>query len=245
MPLTGGLAGTALRERFRAKWVKLRTPALWQLIRRVSNEGWTYLPDVALLDLIDAVRAVEAARVPGMIVEAGCALGGSAIVLAACKQDARPMCVYDSFEGMPPPTDRDGADVLARYEEITAGRSAGLQGKEYYGYEPNLRDLVINNFVACGITPAEKVVRFIPGWYETTLRPSEPIALAHIDCDWYDSVRTCLERLTPHLSSGGRLIIDDYEHYSGCRQAVDDFFEGARRAEYQFRLRSRLQITRL
>jgi asparagine synthase (glutamine-hydrolysing) len=51
------------------------------------------------------------------------------------------------------------------------------------------------------------------------------VAFAHIDCDWYDSVKTSLERITPNLSSGGILVIDDYYAYSGCKKAVDEFLE--------------------
>jgi hypothetical protein len=36
-------------------------------------------------------------------------------------------------------------------------------------------------------------------------------------------VMTCLRRIGPHLVPGGRLVIDDYYSYSGCRQAVDRF----------------------
>jgi asparagine synthase (glutamine-hydrolysing) len=65
------------------------------------------------------------------------------------------------------------------------------------------------------------------GAFEETLHPAGPIALAHIDSDWYESVRTCLVRLGPRIGPGGMIVLDDYEDYGGCRQAVDEFLAQA------------------
>ena len=77
-----------------------------------------------------------------------------------------------------------------------------------------------------------------------TLHPAAPVALAHIDGDWYRSVLTCLERIWPWLIVGGVLVIDDYDSWSGCRCAVNDYFAG-RIAEYRFERRARLHIVKL
>ena len=71
---------------------------------------------------------------------------------------------------------------------------------------------------------------------------SYPVALAHLDCDWYESLMTCLEQIEPHLIPGGRFVIDDYYNWSGCTRAVDEFFSG--RAAYQFVHKSRLHIVK-
>lgn len=55
-----------------------------------------------------------------------------------------------------------------------------------------------------------------------TLHPDGPIALAHIDCDWYEPVKVCLQRITPSLTYGARVIIDDYFDYGGTQKAVDE-----------------------
>jgi asparagine synthase (glutamine-hydrolysing) len=59
-----------------------------------------------------------------------------------------------------------------------------------------------------------------------------PIALAHIDCDWYDPVRFCLHAVADKVSEGGIVIIDDYNDWGGCRKAVDEFI--AERSDYLF-----------
>jgi O-methyltransferase len=50
------------------------------------------------------------------------------------------------------------------------------------------------------------------------------IALLRRDRDFYESTRHELAHLYPRLSSGGVLIIDDYGHWQGARQAVDEYF---------------------
>ena len=55
-------------------------------------------------------------------------------------------------------------------------------------------------------------------------RPDAGIALLRLDTDWYASTHHELTHLYPLLSSRGVLIIDDYGHWQGCREAVDDYF---------------------
>jgi len=47
-----------------------------------------------------------------------------------------------------------------------------------------------------------------------------------LDTDWYESTRHELEYLYPLLSPGGVLLIDDYGYWSGCKEAVDEYFSG-------------------
>ena len=185
---------------------------------------------------------IERDHVPGVIVETGCALGGSSIVIAASKAHERRLDVYDVFGQIPPPTGKDGADVHARYNVIASGRSTGIGGDRYYGYEHDLLAKVRANFETLGLSPEEHNVHFTQGLYGDTLHPSGPIAFAHIDCDWYDSVMTCLLRIVPLLAPGGRMVIDDYFSYSGCRAAVWDYFR-PRMDGYKFVYGPRLLIT--
>jgi hypothetical protein len=177
-----------------------------------------------------------------VIVEAGTALGGSAIVMAAAKAQDRPMKVYDVFGMIPPPGARDGEDVHRRYETIRAGASRGLGGDSYYGYRGDLVPEVTDNFARHGLAIEEYNVELIRGLFQDTIKLDEPVALAHLDGDWYESTMTCLTRLTPLLSVGGRLVIDDYDAWSGCRTAVDDYF--AARPGFRFERRGRLHIVR-
>lgn len=82
----------------------------------------------------------------------------------------------------------------------------------------------------------------IEGLFEDTIRPSTPVALAHIDGDWYESVKVCLERIWPALPPGGVMVVDDYDAWSGCRTAVDEFLSG--RPDCRVERWSRLHLIR-
>jgi hypothetical protein len=65
----------------------------------------------------------------------------------------------------------------------------------------------------------------VKGLFQDTLPSSNigPIALLHIDGDWYESVRVCLEELYGQVSPGGIIQFDDYGYWQGARKAVDEF----------------------
>jgi predicted O-methyltransferase YrrM len=213
------------------------------VIEAVRRDSLTYLSEAALSDLRDQVRRLERGRAPGVLIEAGCALGGSAIVMAATKSPSRPLYVYDVFGMIPAPSTKDGEDVHARYEVIRSGRSPGIGGATYYGYEADLEAKVADNFRRHGVPLHENDVHLVKGLFQDTLHIDDHVALAHIDADWYESVMTCLTRIAPRLISGGVLVIDDYDDWSGCRTAVDEYFAD-RRTEFEFIRRSRLHIVR-
>lgn len=193
-------------------------------VLQAKLDNLTYLSRKDLMNLYRAVRDVEQAGVPGIFVETGCALGGSSIAIGTAKSKQRPFRVYDAFGMIPPPSDKDDADVHARYEEIKSGQSKGLGKDTYYGYVENLQEVVASNLARYGLPVDEHRIRLIKGYFEDTLYITEPVAFAHIDCDWYASVMTCLLQLAPNLSPGGVMVFDDYSDWSGCRVAVDEYF---------------------
>lgn len=197
----------------------------------------------ALLELQEAVARIEERVVPGIIIEAGVARGGSAIVLAAARRTPRPIYLYDTFEGLPAPGEADGLAAHQRYRAIRSGQAEGRRRQPYYGYDKDLQQSVERALAHFGLSPTKSHIHFVRGLYRDTLYPPAAVALAHLDCDWYDSVKTCLERITPFLSPGGALIVDDYDYWSGCRRAVDEFFAD-RRDRFLFIRRSRLHIIR-
>lgn len=213
------------------------------IINSVIADSLTYLEESALRDLYELVKSIEQKNGAGILIEAGCALGGSAIVIAAAKSKNRTFNVYDVFGMIPQPSDKDDADVHERYKVIADGQSEGIGNNKYYGYEENLYDKVKDNFRTHGIDVDLNNVNLIKGLFQNTIEIDERVAMAHIDGDWYESVTTCLERIEPHLVQGGVLVIDDYDAWSGCRKAVDDYFRD-KREFYDFIKKSRLHIVR-
>jgi hypothetical protein len=213
-----------------------------EAIARARAEHLTYLKPDNLRELAAVVVELEQDGRPGLIVEAGAARGGSAIVLAAAKAAERPMKVYDVFGMIPPPGERDGEDVHERYETIARGAARGVGGDTYYGYRDDLYREVTESFGRLGVPPAEHNVELVQGLFEDTIDLDEPVAFAHLDGDWYESTMTCLVRIAPLLVPGGRIVLDDYFKWSGCRTAVDEYFAG--RDGFTFEQRARLHVIR-
>ena len=223
--------------------IYIRDKETYAVIRRVRREKLTYLEHNALMDLYNRMRQVERENRSGIVVEAGCALGGSSLVIAAAKSQARPFKIYDAFETIPPPSDHDGPDAHTRYELISSGQATGIKGEVYYGYQQDLLESVRQTFRSFELPLRENSIDLVKGYYESTLQINSPIALAHIDCDWHDSVMICLQQIEPNLVPGGVIVIDDYEAWSGCKIAVDKYFAG-REDEFDFVQRARLHIIR-
>lgn len=194
-----------------------------ELIARIRAERLTYLSDARLASLASTCRSIEAAGRPGVFLEAGCALGGSAILIASLKSPERPFFVYDVFDMIPAPTKEDTQDVHDRYRTIVAGKSKGIGGDRYYGYVQDLYEVVRSNLRSFGIDCEEQSVSLIKGLVQQTMRIGQPVAFAHVDVDWYEPVMTCLERVFPSLVVGGSMILDDYHDWGGCRRAVDEY----------------------
>ena len=204
-----------------------------ELITSVIRDRLTYLSAAKLRSIVETCLQIEASGLRGLFIEAGCALGGSTVVIGKLKNSASELRVYDVFGMIPAPTESDGKDVQKRYERIAAGKSRGIGGDRYYGYEENLVDTVKANLARYGISVSTDNVKLIRGLLQDTMEIDHPVVFAHIDVDWYEPVRTCLERLVPNLAAGGVIILDDYHDWSGCRRAVDDFFAD-KRDEFRF-----------
>jgi predicted O-methyltransferase YrrM len=232
-------------RRARAELRAARTglpPEVERTIARARAEHLTYLKPERLRELARAVREIEENGVPGLVIEAGTARGGSAIVLAAAKARERPMKVYDVFGMIPPPGEHDGADVHERYAKIAAGDAKGVGGDTYYGYRDDLYDEVTESFSRLGVPLGPNNVELVRGLFEDTIELDGPVAFAHLDGDWYESTMTCLTRIAPLLSPGGRIVLDDYDKWSGCRAAVDEYFTG--RDEFRLEQGAKLHVVR-
>ncbi|HKH18030.1 MAG TPA: TylF/MycF/NovP-related O-methyltransferase [Solirubrobacteraceae bacterium] len=229
-------------RRTRAQLASGLPPRVEETIARARAEHLTYLKPDNLRELASVVIELERAGRPGLIIEAGTARGGSAIVLAAAKVPERPMKVYDVFGMIPPPTERDGEDVHERYEKIAGGAARGVGGDTYYGYRDDLYREVTESFSRLGVPVGEHNVELIKGLFEDTIELDEPVAFAHLDGDWYESTMTCLTRIAPLLVPGGRIVLDDYNKWSGCRAAVDEYF--ADRDGFRLEQRAKLHVIR-
>lgn len=210
---------------------RLRLLSLRSATRRVLRERLTYLSVDKLSRLERAIGDTK--NVQGDLIEFGVALGGSGIILSQDTRPGRSFHGFDVFAMIPPPTsNKDDALSMARYEVIRSGQSEGIAGDDYYGYQTDLLSDVKEAFARNGVPVDGERVFLHRGLFEETWDSAgvARIALAHIDCDWYDPVTFCLDACADKLSNGGLFIIDDYNDYGGCRVAVDEFL--ARRQDF-------------
>lgn len=183
-----------------------------------------------MLALVDGVRYCVARDVPGAFAECGVWRGGSVLAMILALQqlgiENRDIYLYDTFEGMTRPTEQDvseldGPALEAWHEAEGTDRRAW---EEVFGSGAFSEQAVRELLLATGY-PAERL-RFVRGPVEETVPAMTPdeLALLRLDTDWYQSTRHELVHLFPLLQPGGVLIVDDYGHWRGARQAVDEYF---------------------
>jgi O-methyltransferase len=200
-------------------WIVAR-PSLWELrhpgtfltARRLCSElrrnAYTMLEVRRGRTLLALGREIERREVAGAIVDCGVWNGGSSVLMSN-GAPSREVWMFDTFEGMPPPTDLDGEDAV-----------------KWIGEAKGTIDRVEECFTryADGVRP-----HIVKGLFEDTLQEAAPsigpIALLHIDADWYESMRFALETLYPLVERGGFIAVDDYGHrrFPGVKIAVDEF----------------------
>jgi O-methyltransferase len=178
----------------------------WQLFRRI--QPYTLVSREKLAALCRLIATLDRDRVPGAIVECGVFKGGAAAVMSSEAGGRRDLYLFDSFEGLPPPGAEDGALARQQFQP---------------GWCASTVDDVRRAFTVAGASSAG--LHIVKGWFAETFPRTElpPIALLHIDADWYDSVRLCLETWYDRIMPGGYVVLDDYGRWEGCTRAADEF----------------------
>jgi len=175
--------------------------------------------------LINVVKYLSDNKIEGDFVECGVWRGGSMmaamLTLAQLGDTSRHFYLYDTYEGMTPPTDKDITHGGTRAADLLAA-SEKKEGPTYWCIAS--LDDVKKNVFSTGY-PKDKI-HFIKGRVEDTLpsQSSKQIALLRLDTDWYESTYHELLHLYPLLIQGGALILDDYGYWQGSRRAVDEYF---------------------
>ncbi|WP_405848249.1 TylF/MycF/NovP-related O-methyltransferase [Streptomyces niveus] len=193
-----------------------------EIIRAVKP--YTMTSPERLNAFILATRHVVRHNIPGDIVECGVWRGGSmqacAKALLALGESDRDLHLFDTFEGMPPPTAED-----LRRDGKSAEDLLAAQGKDRPIWAIASLEDVQAGFEQVPY-PGERV-HYVQGMVEDTVPQQAPeqISILRLDTDWYASTKHELEFLYPRLVSGGVLLIDDYGYWQGSRQAVDEFLE--------------------
>ena len=177
--------------------------------------------------LIDAMAYIELNSIPGDVVECGVWRGGSALLMAIKLEESeskRVLWLYDTFNGMTQPTSKDrkiGGTVTAQQMLDKSSKSSD-ENIWAYATLHEVRNNVLGN-----TSFPESRIKFIVGDVAQTLLAERPnqIALLRLDTDWYESTLFELQTLFKYVAIGGVVIIDDYGHWEGSKQATDEFLK--------------------
>ncbi len=179
---------------------------------------YTLLREPRLFSLYSLAKQICLDDIPGNFVECGTWRGGTAALLAFVIKNysLRPRLLYafDTFEGMPDPTDVDrhnGTPANDTFFGAGTLKAPILDGLDPVCRALNVRDIVVP----------------VQGLFSQTLPQHKPqianIALLHADGDWYESTLDIFNNLFEQVVDDGIIQIDDYGFWEGCRKATHEF----------------------
>jgi hypothetical protein len=162
----------------------------------------------------------------GAVCEFGVAQGcTSALIANEIRGTDKDFWLFDSFEGLPKPTDRDILiDDIFNLGSI----------EKYQGTMACRQEQVIGRLNSISF-PLDRI-KIIPGFIEETAKYAslpKRVCFAYVDFDFYEPIKIALELLDSRLPIGGVVIVDDYGYFSeGAQAAVDEFVQ-ARESSYE------------
>lgn len=170
--------------------------------------------------------AVKYKDTPGVYVECGVAAGAQIIAMAHGAPN-KTIYAFDSFQGIPLPSNRDDQMPGIRKltdAEIKALPNPGTQVLETTGATSVSLDDFKKHCFDSGV--GTRNIKPVRGWFEDTVKnfSREKIAILRLDGDLYNSTFVCLQHLFPRVTEGGVVIIDDWA-LKGCREACNDYFD--------------------
>jgi O-methyltransferase len=190
-----------------------------------SVQPFTMTTPERIYSIIQAVEHILKHNIPGDIVECGVWRGGS--MMAAAKTliklgaPHRKLWLYDTFEGMTQPTNKDFDFRSIKAADYMKQTAANKDTSNHWAIS---RIEEVKQHIQNTGYP-DRLVKYVEGKVEATIPKHIPdsIAILRLDTCWYESTRHELEHLFPILSQGGILILNDYGHWAGAREAVNEY----------------------
>jgi len=173
-----------------------KDPEVVKLLRQVRRERRSLLTAYEAFTLYATARAFR--HLPGAMAEVGVFAGASAKLLCEVKGD-KPLHLFDTFEGLPPPTEPDGP--VHKVRQYTCSLESVQDYLQSYD----------NVHFHQGLFPDSAA----------ELPPTE-FAFVHFDVDLYESTRACLEYFYERMIPGGVMLSHDYSLLAGVRKAIDE-----------------------
>jgi O-methyltransferase len=186
---------------------------IWLMYRMARNRAKITTASHWLEHLVIATQILKVPRhVQGCVIECGSFQGGSAANLSlVCALCDRKLELFDSFAGLPEPSDSDKSHILVGQREVHTYTKGAFRGT---------LEQVQRNITNCGDI---SVCNFNVGYFDQSLPGfQEKCVLAFVDVDLTDSLKTCLTYLWPLLQSGCYLFTHEAHHMEIAQLFFDD-----------------------
>ena len=156
----------------------------------------------------------------GDVCEFGVAQGEtSALIANEILSSNKTVHLFDSFEGLPKPTEKDQLiDDIFSLGSMDA----------YTGTMSCPEEMVRTRLKAISFPHERFVIHkgFIEQILEDDSNLPQNVSFAYVDFDFYEPIKLTLEFLHQVTSKDAIIIVDDYDHFSsGAKTAVDEFVE--------------------
>jgi O-methyltransferase len=147
---------------------------------------------------------LQCQSVEGDIVEFGTYRGSTAALMASLSK--KKIWLYDAFSGLPEKQRVDGNDSTFKTGTLATSINVVIKCFQDAGLP---QPMIINKWFK------DVIVEDLP----------ESIAFAHLDGDFYESIRDSIRLVYPKMTQGGIVIIDDYNHNGlpGVKAAIDEY----------------------
>ncbi len=191
-----------------------------------KNKDFSMTSIIRMYAFYNSIKYVLDNNIDGDIVECGVWKGGGimlcADILLNRNEKNKKLWLYDTYEGMSKPTDKD---INSGFREKAFYKWKQRQTATHNTWCYSPIDEVKQNILSTDYP--EENINFVKGKVEDTIPGKMPnkISLLHLDTDWYESTYHELKHLFPLLSKNGVLIVDDYGFWQGSRDAIDQYFK--------------------
>ena len=146
------------------------------------------------MNIYHLLSRVVLLKIPGEIVELGCHEGLTAAIMQKTLdqlKSKKKIYVYDSFEGLPEQSKKDKGPITFKKGGLKTNENKLIKIFKKF----KLRIPKINKY-----------------WFKNIPKSKLPkkISFAHLDGDFYSSVKESLGKVYPLLAKGAIVVIDDY-----------------------------------
>jgi len=186
---------------------EIRPKLLARLLGTPPSEAYFIIEALAKIEMLD-----------GDVCEFGVAQGAtSALIANEIKKQDKNLHLFDSFEGLPKPSNKDQLkdDVFS------------LGNIEAYAGSMSLpEEMVISRLKEISFPESRYIIHkgFIKELIQNDKKMPTKVSFAYLDFDFYEPTKTVLDFLDKVTPSDAIIIVDDYNYFStGVKTVVDEF----------------------